>query len=98
MTKRIMAVAFVAVSLIGAQAAQAEQVTLIRVVPLGDFPLESDWISGNRTIIVIGTDGVPPLSFPVGCPGVGGQTFQGIETIVLFPDEPGVGALHVTMY
>ena len=100
MTKRIMAVAIalVAVSLLGVRAVQAEQVTLLRVVPFPDFPLDSNWTCCNRTIILIGTDGVAPLSFPNGCTTAGGLTFQGIETIVLFPDVAGVGALHVTMY
>ena len=97
MNTRIMAVALVVLGLLSVRAVQAQPGTaqLIRVVPLAEFPLDTNFVSDNVTIIVIDPD-VPPRSFPQGCTSIGGNTYQGVETIVIFHGVDA--ALRVTMY
>ena len=94
MNTRIMAVALVVVSLLGVRATQAEQVKLLRIVPIGVFPGDTDWGGTTRTIIVIGTPEAPSITVP-NCGGIPEGSVDGFHVVVIKPQTP---AFHVDMY
>ena len=95
MKTRIMAVALVVVGLVGVT--HAEEVDLVRIVPVNALNLDVRWSAFPATIIVIGQPNDETVTFPGQCTGgIAGQTRENVEVVALLaPGIPGAARLTI---
>ena len=96
MNTRIMAVALVAMSMLGVHAAhaQGERLDLVRVSTIGG-PLQNSMVGSGFVIIVLGPPDAGSSSF-AGCGDLGAlDPWQAVEVVLI---KPGTPALRQTMY